>query len=136
MAEPPPPVNLLEKLGVEKIELLCSCLFVYHFLHGIILGFFSGMLSQIEIDFDLGSGTFGDVLSTAAIGAGLALIFVPNMIHMLGSARTAVLGAILFALSAIILAISTVTNSYVGVLAMIMTGSLLIIKFSCFLSEI
>lgn len=122
MAEPSPPNNLLEKFGYEKIQWIATCLFIYHFLHGIILGFFSGMLSKIEIDFVLTSGQFGDVLSTAAIGATIALMFVPNLISKLGSAHTAVLGAVLFTFSATALAISTVTNLYVGVLAMVLTG--------------
>lgn len=114
--------ELVKKIDESHVTNLYYILFLYNFLHGIILGNFSGLLSSIKSKFDLSTGQMGDALSTASIGAVIGLLFIPRLLVEQGSRVSAIYASIFFLFTYTMLTIATATNVYFGLFALICMG--------------
>lgn len=113
---------LSKKLDETHVQNLYNILFVYNFLHGLILGNFSGLLSSIKSEFDLSTGQLGDALSTASIGAAVGLFFIPKLLVEKGSRISAIYASVFFLFTYCMMTIASATSVYLGVFALICMG--------------
>lgn len=114
--------GLVQKFDVTRVELLYIAMFAYNFLHGLLLGNFSGLLSTIKSNFNLSTGQLGDLLSTASIGAVTGMLFIPQLISDQGSRVSAFYATFFFFFTYLLLAVASATNTYVGIAALICMG--------------
>lgn len=114
--------ELVRKIDETHVRNLYYILFLYNFLHGLILGNFSGLLSSIKSKFDLTTGQLGDALSTASIGAVIGLLFIPRLLVEKGSRVSAIYASIFFLFTYTMLTIASATNIYFGLFALICMG--------------
>jgi predicted MFS family arabinose efflux permease len=94
--------------SVKDKALFCTiAVIVYNLFSGLLLGNLAGTVNRLESNADVTDGVFGDILIAAAVGSTMALLFVDEVNHEIGTGVACICGTLCYLITVPLLAESS-----------------------------